>query len=132
MTVVLDASALVDVLISRPVADWVLEQLDGHEVVAPAHQPAEALSAIARLVRAGDLERADARRYVLEVAGYDQTLLHPTPEHLVDAFDLDGRVRVLAALYVVVARELNCVLVTTDRRLARADPPCRVLAPPDE
>lgn len=45
------------------------------------------------------------------------------------AFELDGRLRVLDALYVVLADELGCPLLTTDQRLARAAPPCELIAP---
>ncbi|MGL5864312.1 MAG: hypothetical protein ACRCYX_00365 [Dermatophilaceae bacterium] len=40
------------------------------------------------------------------------------------------RIRVLDGLYVALTEELGCPLVTTDRRLAAAAPPCTVLVPP--
>ena len=36
--IVLDASALVDVVIDQPTKAWVLEQLEASPVCAPAHQ----------------------------------------------------------------------------------------------
>ena len=38
--IVLDASALVDVLVDQPAASWILEQVSGQRVSAPSHQPA--------------------------------------------------------------------------------------------
>jgi len=41
--IVLDAAAIVDVVLDQATAPWVLDQLVGQEAVAPAHQPAEVL-----------------------------------------------------------------------------------------
>ena len=59
--IALDASALVDAVLDQPAGEWVLEQIAGEEVAAPAHQSAEVLSALSRLVRAGEIEPATAR-----------------------------------------------------------------------
>ena len=37
--IVLDASALVDVVLDQPHGSWVLAQIAGEQVCAPAHQP---------------------------------------------------------------------------------------------
>lgn len=124
--IVLDASALVDVVLDRPAKTRLVGHLDD-ELCAPAHQPAEALSAIARLVRAEVVEHAVAAAALLEVAALEQELVTPTAEHLRGALDLQARIRVLDGLYVMVAAERGCPLVTTDGRLARADPPCEVI-----
>ena len=128
--IVLDASALVDVLIDQGTAPWVLAQLAGEAVSAPAHQPAEVLSAIGRLRRSGTLTADAAAAALDEAASLGTDLLLPTPAHLREAHALDGRLRVLDALYVVLARDLDAALVTTDRRLAAASPPCEVRVPP--
>ena len=80
--IVLDASALIDVVIDQPTAEWVLDQIDD--------------------------DVGEPRR----------------------AFALRERIRVLDGLYVVLADELDCPLVTTDRRLGGADAPCDVRLPP--
>jgi predicted nucleic acid-binding protein len=51
--IVLDASALAEVVLGQPASAWVLDRIDGEEIRAPSHQPAELLSALARLVRDG-------------------------------------------------------------------------------
>jgi predicted nucleic acid-binding protein len=128
--IVLDASALVDVVIDQPSAPWVLDQIADEEVAAPAHQPAEILSALARLVRAAVLEPGAARDAVDEAFALPQRLIPAGPAHARRAFALRDRVRVVDGLYVVLADELGCPLVTTDRRLAGAEVPCEIRVPP--
>lgn len=127
--IVLDASALVDVVLDQPAGGWVLEQLLTGPVCAPAHQPAEIVSAIARLVRAGEVEAEDARRAVGEAMALGHELVPLTRAHLDRALALQDRVRVLDGLYVALAEERGCALVTTDARLAGAGAPCEVRIP---
>ena len=128
--IVLDASALVDIVLAQLNAEWILGQLDGEEVVAPSHQPAEVLSALARLVRSGGL-RADAARTALDAAlDTPQRLVPPSAAHVRRAFALREHIRVTDGLYVALADELGCPLVTTDRRLGGAYAPCEVRVPP--
>ena len=53
--------ALIDAVLDQPTALWVLDQIADEEICAPAHQPAEVLSAIARLVRTAQIELESAR-----------------------------------------------------------------------
>ena len=128
--IVLDASALVDVICDQPSASWVLDQIAEDEISAPAHQPAEVLSAVARLVRAGTLEPLAGREALDEAFALSQRLVSPTAAHVRRAFTLRERIRVVDGLYVVLADELSCPLVTTDRRLGAAEAPCEVRTPP--
>ena len=129
--IVLDASALVDVVLDQRNAEWVLGQIADEEVSAPAHQPAEVLSALARLVRGAVLTPDVAREALDEAFALPQRFLVPTATHVRRAFALRERIRVVDGLYVVLADELGCPLVTIDRRLAGADAPCEVRVPPD-
>ncbi len=128
--IVLDASALVDVVLDQPAAAWVLDQIVDDPVSAPAHQPAEVLAALAHLVRAHEIGEDAARAALDEAAALPQDLIEPTAAQLRRAFALRGGIRVLDGLYVALADELDCPLVTTDARLARAGPPCEVRMPP--
>lgn len=128
--IVLDAAALVDVVLDQPAAGWVLDQITGDEVRAPSHQPAEVLSAIARLVRAGEITPDVAREAVEEAAALPQDLIPPTAAQLRRALALQDRIRAPDGLYVVLADELEADLVTTDGRLDRAAAPCGVRVPP--
>lgn len=127
--IVLDAAALVDVVLDQEHKEWVLEQLGGEEICAPAHQPAETLSAIARFQRAGDISSDVAREALLEADSLVQELVVATSVHVLRAFGLQDRIRVLDGLYVALAEERGCALMTTDTRLVRAQPPCEIRAP---
>ncbi|CAN5237775.1 type II toxin-antitoxin system VapC family toxin [soil metagenome] len=127
--IVLDSSALVDVLADQEHAGWVLDHMQSGEVMAPAHQPAEVLSAIARLQRAGALTEDKARDALAAATTLQQQLVVASGAHVQRAFDLRERIRVVDGLYVALAEERGVPLLTTDQRLVRADPPCEVLAP---
>ena len=127
--IVLDASAVVDVLLDRPNADWVRAQLHDQALSAPAHQPAEVISAVARLIRAGQLGATTALDVIAEFSQLPQTLINPTRDHLQRALALQPRVRVVDGLYVALAEALTCPLVTTDLKLARSGLPIEVHAP---
>lgn len=124
--IVLDASALVEVVGDQPGKPIVAPHLRG-PIVAPSHQPAEALSAVARMVRGGQLPPAAGRAALADVAALDQELVSPTRAHLERALELQGRIRVVDGLYVALAEQLGAPLLTTDARLLGADPPCDVI-----
>lgn len=88
------------------------------------------LSALTRLVRAGELGMEAAQDAVREAATLPQHLVVPTAAHLERAFALRERIRVLDGLYVALAEDQRCPLITTDRRLSTAHAPCEVRAPP--
>jgi predicted nucleic acid-binding protein len=129
--IVLDASALVDYLVDRPDGGWVLDRIDDEDIVTAAHQPAEVLSALARHARAADLDVEAAREALREAMRLPQDVVVPTEAHVRRAFELRERIRVADGLYVALAEERAVPLVTTDRRLARAGPPCEVAVPPE-
>jgi predicted nucleic acid-binding protein len=54
-SVVLDASAAVELLLRSPAGRKMEEALRGSRVAVPAHFEAEVLSALGRLARSGDL-----------------------------------------------------------------------------
>jgi predicted nucleic acid-binding protein len=128
--IVLDASALIDVVLDSPLQPWVIEQITDMPICAPAHQPAEVLSALARLVRAQVLTGAVALDALEEAHLLDQELVEPSMTHLARALARQDRIRVLDGLYVALAEERGVPLVTTDRRLAAARLPVPVLSPP--
>jgi predicted nucleic acid-binding protein len=130
--IVLDASALVDLVLDQPDAAWVLEQIGRSDVRAPAHQTVEVLSALSRWVRTRQLTADQARAALDAAVSLPQGLVAPDPAHLRRAFALRETIRVSDGLYVVLADELGCALVTTDRRLARSGAPCEFRTPPNE
>lgn len=129
--IVLDASALVDVVIDQPAKKWVLDQLNGQEICAPAHQPAEVLSALSRLRRSGILDRDEELMALDEAMSLDQELVLPTVLHLRRSAQMSDRIRVVDGLYVALAQDRGVVLLTTDRRLGASGAPCEVRIPPE-
>lgn len=127
--IVLDAAAVVDVALGRPAATWVLDQMAGQLRCAPGHLLAEVTSGIARFVRAGEVTREAAAAALDDAAALTVETVPLTAAHLRRALALQDRIRVLDGLYVALAEERRCALLTTDRRLARAEPPCEVVAP---
>lgn len=128
--IVLDASALVDILLEQPSADWLLQRMVSTEVCAPAHQTVEAVSAMARMHRAGRISEAVLSSAAADAVGLHQQLVPPTDRHVRRALELRSHIRITDGLYVALAEERSCPLLTTDRRLARAVTTCEVLAPP--
>lgn len=88
------------------------------------------LSAIARLARAGVLDEPAARDALVEASRLHQELVPVTELLALRALDLSGRLRVLDGLYVALAEARGARLVTCDQRLARAQLPVAVDAPP--
>lgn len=113
--VVLDASALVDLLLGNAKGEAVKNRLSGNRLHAPAHLDAEVLSALGRLYRAGLLSEDNVEVILSEIP---QAVIsrHPVHRLLLGAWSRRHRLRLADALYVELAAELG-VLVTTDRRL---------------
>jgi len=128
--IVLDASALVELAVRPRTSGWVIDRLAGEDVAAPGHQPAEVLSALSRLARSGDLSEDGLASALDAASDTDVTLMHISSTHLFRALALRPSIRVTDGLYVALAEELACPLLTTDLRLARAVTTCEVVAPP--
>lgn len=129
--IVLDASALVDFILGRPGSGWLVEQITAAHVCAPSHQPAEALSAFARMQRAGQLTEIACVTAAEDAMTLTQEVVRPSSAHAMRALALAARVRIADGLYVALAEERGCPLLTTDRSLARSVTTCEVLVPPD-
>lgn len=125
---VLDASALVDLLLGESLGAAVAARIAGAVLHAPAHLDAEVLSGIGRLHRAGHLTTAHVARQlqVIEAAPIQRHAVAPL---LRGAWKRRDRIRLVDALYVELAAMLAVPLVTTDARLARAVRNVEVIAP---
>lgn len=124
MTLLLDASAVVEALLGTDRGERLLERLvlEEDEPVTVVHLDAEVLSALARLQRAGQLDTRDVERLLAHFRRLAVRRLPITPELLLAAWALRGNVSMRDALYVAAARALGVGLLTTDERLARAVP----------
>jgi predicted nucleic acid-binding protein len=118
VAVVVDASAMVEMLLGTPAGEQAREQLRGAVAACPAHLDAEVLSALGRLVRDRTLEAATmpARLAALARAPLAR---YPLPPLLAEAWSLRSNLALRDALYVSLARRLTATLLSADRRLAR-------------
>lgn len=118
---VLDASAVVEALLGTDLGIKVRERMRGHRLHAPAHLDAEALSALGRLHRAGEVSHTTVTAALGELAAA------PIQRHSLDglltgAWARRENQRLVDALYSELAAALDSIpLLTTDARLARAD-----------
>jgi predicted nucleic acid-binding protein len=128
---VVDASALVEVLLQTPRASAILRAVGTSEMVAPDLINVEVLSALRRLVRQSLLAPARADQAVMDLA---VTPIRHFPAHpLVDViWRLRHNLSAYDACYVALAGALDCSLVSADARLARVPHlPVRVNVPGD-
>lgn len=119
MRLVLDASVAVNALLPTPLQRSTLDHLAGNALYAPSLIDTEVLSALARLERAGTLDRAQAGTAVaqwsrLPCERVDSSRL------LAEVWALRQAIRVSDAHYVALARRLEATLLTADARFARA------------
>ena len=115
MAIVIDASAVVDAVCRFDEGDRVVEIVDRSSgVFAPAHVDGEALSAIGRLDRAGELSTTD--ECIEDLQDFPLERL-PLPLLVPVAWALRERIALKDGLYVALAITLDASLLTTDRRL---------------
>jgi predicted nucleic acid-binding protein len=123
--IVLDASAMVDLLVADRKAAQIRDRLDSATVHVPAHFDAEVLSALGRLARAGKLT-VDEVSALLNALGRAPFARHPLPDLLSSAWARRDSLRLVDALYVALAQRLNVPLFTTDSLLSKAYPGAQV------
>ena len=118
-SLVLDASAMVDLLVGSDLAGSVGDHLYDSEVHAPGHFDAEVLSALGRLHRASQLTTRQVTDRIDLVAS-SPIVRHPLAPLLKGAWRRRGNLRLVDALYVELASQLDTSIITTDRGLASA------------
>ncbi len=116
---VIDASAAVDWLLGTPRADRLDAHLARLDLMAPEIIDAELLNALRRRERLGSVSSERASAAVVD------WLTAPVERigHLgfvLEAWGLRHNLTAYEAMYVALARAMECELVTSDRRLARA------------
>jgi predicted nucleic acid-binding protein len=119
MPVVVDASALIELLLQTRRAAAVLQAVGNTEMVAPDVINPEVLSSLRRLERMGQLQTRRASEAVDDLLDAQVRRL-PTLPLLPAAWRLRASVSSFDACYVALARDLGCPLVTGDLRLSRA------------
>lgn len=123
---VVDASALVDLLLGNDRGRRVRAVLGPAHVIAPELIDVEVVSALARLVRAEVLDMTTATACVALLKRMPLTRMPHRP--LLDgAWRLRDRLRVSDAFYVACSELVDAPLLSTDARLGRAPLPGRVI-----
>lgn len=114
---VVDASAVIDLLMRVPEASRLEEWLDD-DLVAPELLVPEVYRALHRWVVRGLLSELDAARALEVFDGMDIGYVATWPRANI-MWGLRHRLSLYDACYVVVAMELNAPLITTDQRLVQ-------------
>lgn len=116
---VIDASAVVELLIGGRHAEWVAGTVRDEVIVAPELLDVEIASALARLQRGGLLDASEADAAIGRFAALPvERLGHAGLT--ADVWRLREVVRIADAFYVAAANALDCLLLTTDTRLGRS------------
>jgi predicted nucleic acid-binding protein len=119
MPVVIDASALVDLMVQSERAPAVAQAVGSTDMVAPDVVNPEVLAILRRLERTGELGAREAVQAVDDLMDAPVRRFSTLPL-LAEAWTLRANVSAADACYVVLARILRCPLVTADRKLSRA------------
>jgi predicted nucleic acid-binding protein len=119
MPVVVDASALVELLLLTRRAAAVLQAVGNTEMVAPDVINPEVLSSLRRREREGALRAGRAAQAVDDLLDAPLRRL-PTLPLMPAVWTLRANVTSDDACYVALARDLGCPLVTGDLKLSRA------------
>ena len=118
---VLDASAVVDLLLRNPRGLRVAQQLDDG-LVAPELLDVEVTSALARLVRADRVSEPEARSALGRLVRLPARRVSAAPLGP-RVWELRESLRIADAFYVACAAMLGLPLLTTDARLGAAAVP---------
>lgn len=123
MTLVVDASAVAELLLGtsdgRRVAEWIADE----DLIAPAHLPAEVTSVVRGWSLGSHLSDEAARRALREYRELGVQEM-PIDALMHAAWQLRHNLSAYDALYVALARKTRFSLLTLDRLLAAAAPDC--------
>jgi predicted nucleic acid-binding protein len=117
--IVIDASALVELLLRTDAGTRVARAIDGASLVAPDVINPEVVQSLRGLERGGKLTSTRASKAVARLAESDVACV-PTRALLREMWSLRANLSAYDACYVALARALGAPLLTGDRRLSRA------------
>lgn len=126
MTLVVDASAVAEILFGTEAGRRAARVIDGHDLLAPQHLTAE----VASVVRGWSLSRQITDEQALRAfREFDALSVEEVPmmTMLPAVYALRHNISAYDAMYVVLARSAQCSLLTLDARLAAAAPDCALL-----
>jgi predicted nucleic acid-binding protein len=119
--IVVDASALLEVLLRAPAAEAIERRLlDARQTLhAPHLLDVEVAQVLRRYAAAGELDHERGRDALADLADFPLRR-HPHDFLLPRVWDLRNNLTAYDAVYVALAEALNATLLTRDRRLATA------------
>jgi predicted nucleic acid-binding protein len=116
---VIDASAVIDLLVQNPLAARIDRAVGDRQLIAPDILNAEVLQGLRGLERGGALTEAQASKAMLQLTeGHIARV--PTRALVQGIWSLRHNLSAYDACYVALARALACPLLSTDGPLARA------------
>lgn len=118
--IVVDCSAVVDVLIGGRRVGKLVELLSAEDLHAPELLNYEVVAAVRGLVMGGRLEASRAEDLLADFAELPIEQWSAEASLRRRAFELRHNMSAYDAAYVSLAEALRCPLVTRDRRLARS------------
>ena len=119
MPSVVDASAVVELLLRTPAGEAALGAIGNEPVFAPELLDAEVLSALAGLERGGKISADRADRAIEQLVGAPIDRV-PHLGLVSAAWKRRASLSTYDGLYVALAARLDCPLVTADARLGRS------------
>ncbi|MEW2459184.1 type II toxin-antitoxin system VapC family toxin [Microbacterium sp. K41] len=126
MTLVIDASAVAEILFGTEAGRRAAALIDGHELLAPQHLTAE----VASVIRGWSLSEQITDEQALRAFGeFDALGIEQMPmmSMLPAVYALRHNVSAYDAMYLVLARAAQCSLLTLDARLAASAADCALL-----
>ena len=126
MTLVVDASAVSEILLGTAAGQRAGAALDGHELLAPQHLTAEFASVVRGWSLSRQISDEQALRAFREFIALDIEQVS-MDQMLPAVYALRHNVSAYDAMYVVLARAAQCRLLTLDARLAAAAADCALL-----
>lgn len=116
---VVDASAVVDLLLANAAGARVAEHVEGHALLAPELLDAEVIAALKGLERGGALSSHRAAEAVSDLLALP-VRRWPLRVLVDDVWSLRDQLSTYDAFYVALARAAACPVLTADARWARA------------
>jgi predicted nucleic acid-binding protein len=116
--IVIDASALVELLLRSETGERVARAIGDAELIAPDMVDPELVQSLRGLERGGKLTSARASTAVARFAEGNISRV-PSAMLLLDLWSMRANLSAYDACYAALARALDCPLLTVDRRLAR-------------
>ena len=132
MVIVVDSSALISSLVDLEDGKWVRGYTSGGTIInCPSFIQVECANGLRRLERVGTVSSAMAVFAINQMLELDIRLF-PFAPYAARIWELRHNLTAYDAWYVALAEDLDCPLVTLDRRISRAGGVrCEVLTPPD-